>query len=483
MSPGPRRVTVSSSALLLAALLCSSGCRPSPAPPRAAAGQRPDVVLVSIDSLRPDHLGAYGSKAPTSPHIDALAKRGVLFRNAVSTTSWTLPAHAAMFTGLYDSAHGVFDNGRRLAESHETLAEALKRAGYRTAGFFGGPYLHPVFGLHQGFDTWDSCMSPLLSAFDEQRILNGRNGPGRFSHADITGPRTVEKVHAWLETLDERPFFLFVHLWDVHYDYIPPAPWADMFDPDYVGTVNAEQFAFSPSIHAGMDPRDLRHVLALYDGEIAFTDHNLGLILSDLERRGRLDDAIVIVTADHGEEFFEHGDKGHQNTLFDEVVRVPLIVSWGDRLRAGSTVDTQVRLVDLLPTVLAMTGVPVPGPVSGRDISPLLSGGRLDEEPTLCELLVNRRDLRAMRTRERKLVAERGSSDLYDLAADPDELHPLDSSPPHGDAERTELARLLAAARTLARNEASGEDAAEAVPDARLRERLESLGYAGGPSR
>ena len=205
----------------------SQGCRD-------ASPARPNLVLVSIDSLRSDHLHAYGYPRETSPTIDGLAQAACGSSRAVSTTSWTLPAHAAMFTGLYDSTHGLYDNGLRLAPKLETLARELAKAGYHTAGFFGGPYLHPTFGLADGFEVWESCMTAVpddlgdAALRDESRARRGR------SHGDVTGPRTLEKVTRWADARpDDRPFFLFVHLWDVHYDFIPPPPFDRLFDPDY----------------------------------------------------------------------------------------------------------------------------------------------------------------------------------------------------------------------------------------------------------
>lgn len=204
------------SATAFLVLLAAAGCHDREPDSSGVAVSRPDVVLISIDSLRPDHLGAYGYGPATSPAMDALAADAVVFEHAVSTTSWTLPAHAAMFTGLFDSAHGLYDNGRRLADSYVTMAEVLRDNGYRTAGFFGGPYLHQTFGLAQGFDHWESCMTRLDDDLGDQTVRAAAMASRGASHHDITGPRTLERVRAWLGGVDPRPFFLFIHLWDVH---------------------------------------------------------------------------------------------------------------------------------------------------------------------------------------------------------------------------------------------------------------------------
>ena len=455
------------SALPVVAICClGAACGPdSPAAGRNERNTaRPDIVLVSIDSLRPDHLGCYGYPKPTSPTLDRLASEGVRCEVAVSTTSWTLPAHAAMLTGLFDSAHGVVDNGLRLPAARTTLAEALAHSGWKTAGFFGGPYLDPAFGFGQGFERYESCMSPRVES----------------SHEDVTGPRTVEAVERWLDETVEpgaaEPFFLFLHLWDVHYDYRPPAEYVENFDPGYDGTLDASDLPHNAAIAADMSPRDLRHLLALYDGEIRFTDENLGKILDAIDRKGRLRDALVIVTADHGEEFFEHGGKGHQKTLFDEVVRVPCIVRWPGHLPRGAVVRDPVRIVDLAPTILSLAGASDRPPMQGRDVSPLLRGESMAPAPALMELLVDRNDIRGLRTDREKLISWRhaGKSFLYDLVRDPRELEPIPEPSPRLESSLAELRQLLERCADLGGPAA---ERLEVAPD--LVRRLGVLGYAG----
>jgi arylsulfatase A-like enzyme len=458
------------SLVLASLLLCACGDAVAPAP-----AARPDVVLVSIDSLRADHLGSYGYARPTSPTIDRLAAGGVRFEHAISSTSWTLPAHAALFTGLYDSAHGLVDNGQRMSDVHVTLAERLRDAGYHTAGFFGAPYLHPTFGLAQGFDFYESCMTPELASAESARADSFSEKS--FAHADVTGPRTLAAVRRWLEQLDERPFFLFLHLWDVHYDYIAPREYVDLFDPGYEGPIDGRNVYYSLAIHPRMPERDLRHLIALYDAEIRFTDEILGRVLGALEERGRLEDAIVVVTADHGEEFFEHGNKGHQRTLYDEVVRVPLVVSWPGRVPAGVVVEDPVRLIDVMPTLLSLAGVPAPPRLQGRDLAPLWRGEALPEAPALTELLVAGRSLRALRGARYKWFDETPQEPAhgFDLARDPGEREPIRA--PDDERERA-LARLRddLAASLAYRREVGGDPVSAEAGDS-LWERLRALGY------
>jgi len=446
----------------------------------AALGPFPgaDLVVVSIDSLRADHVGAYGYARETSPTIDGLAARGIRFEDALSTTSWTLPAHAALFTGLSDGVHGLVFDGLRLGEGHVTLADTLRGAGYHTAGFYGGPYLHPTFGLDRGFDVWRSCMTRIPTDAEEPDVRAEARTGARTAHRDVTGPRTRDEVARWLEDLDERPFFLFLHLWDVHYDYIPPRRYVEMFDPGYESDL---RFDFrSPDVHREMDPRDLAHFVALYDGEIRFTDDILGDILALLQARGRLDDAVVLVTADHGEEFFDHGDKGHRRTLYDEVLRVPLILRLPGGAGAGRVVPDQVGLVDVMPTLLALLGVRPVQEAQGRDLTPLLRGGAVEATPLLAELHWPKFVLRAARTSRDKIIRDGRAFEAYfDLERDPAERFPLD------DPEALQAARgrlTEATARSAALRERLGVGAAVAsAVDEDVRSRLEALGYLEGP--
>ena len=381
-------------------------------------------MLISIDSLRADHLGSYGYNKPTSPTMDALAAQGARFEWAISTTSWTLPAHAAMFTGLYDSAHGLVDNGLALAAEHRTLAEVLQDNGYQTGGFFGGPYLHPIFGLGQGFDTYESCMAQIDTDATEESVRDQSRQKHSASHSDVTSPRTLAAATRWLDSLDrDKPFFLFLHLWDVHYDFLPPKELVDLFDPGYAGTLTGENFMDNPAVRADMDARDFAHLLALYDGEIRFVDDHIGQLVEVLKGRGEWDNCLFVITADHGEEFFEHGQKGHQKTLFDEVVHVPLVLTWPGHIPAGVRVSDPVRSIDLMPTLLTAAGVSKRPRVQGRDLWPLIKGQSLPSEPALCELLVDKREYRAVRTSGFKVVRSHPSKALagFDLSSNPKE--------------------------------------------------------------
>ncbi len=421
-------------------LLAAGGCaKESPKAGQTAFkradGSRPNVVLISIDTLRRDHLGCYGYPRATSPRIDQLATEGAVFENMVSSSSWTLPAHAAMFTGLADTVHGALEITSRLPDDRVTLAERLKELGYTTVGFFSGPPLYPAYGLGQGFDAYVDCTSyPELSA---QSAVAGVTRGGPLHHAarkDITGPRVVERVQAWLSGDTSRPFFMFIHLWDVHPDFVPPPPYDRMFDPDYAGTETGEDFLFSPTVNPAMPKRELEHIIALYDGEIAWTDAHVGKILDDLDARKLRDSTIVMLLSDHGEEFLEHGSKGHRHTLFDELIRIPLIVRYPGYIAAGQRYGEQARMIDVVSTLLALVNAPPPADVMGQSLAPLFVGGKLAGDTlAISELFSYGHQLRAFRRPERKLIRDEqaGRLGVVDLRADPGEHKPVgDASSP-----------------------------------------------------
>jgi arylsulfatase A-like enzyme len=415
-SPGfgrlpPRIGTAAGCALALLAAACGGGAGPD-APPAA----RPNVILISLDTLRADHLSAYGYERETSPHIDALAARGVLFEDAVSTTSWTLPAHLSMLTGLSISAHGVCDDRLWQATGPDGepleiplrgtfLPELLQAAGYRTAGFYTWKYLEPRFGFGPGFDTYarlgHSVFShPELSQRFEALRAAGKaeelkawmaESPELFDEQRPTSGEAVDAALAWLDARDgDAPFFLFLHLFDVHDGYVPPPPFDARFtDPGYAGPITGRKVTAPDSpVRPDMDPADLVQLVALYDGEIAWVDSQVGRVLDRLRELGIAEDTLVVLTSDHGEEFFEHGAKTHRAQLYKESVHVPLIVAWPGGLPAGRRVAGPVGIVDVAPTIAGLAGIPVPRGLTGRDLSAVARGAENPPVDYLTELFV-----------------------------------------------------------------------------------------------
>jgi arylsulfatase A-like enzyme len=316
--------------------------------PDRPAGNGPNVLLVSIDSLRADHLHCYGYSRETSPNIDRLAREGARFQTAVAPTSWTLPSHMSLLTSLDPLHHGVISDLTRLPRHAVTLAEVFQHSGYTTAGFVSSAYLHARWGYSQGFDLYDDYSA------GNSAVLGGRE-------VRVTSPRLSDRVRRWIKGWNadgrKRPFFMFVHMMDVHYDYLPPAPYDTMFDPDYRGEISGKGFIADRRINRHIARRDLEHILALYDGEVRFTDEHLGKIIGDLSSLNILDNTMIAVTSDHGDEFFEHGWKGHRESLYDEVVLVPMVVRYPKSIPANTVVETQVRLIDLGSTLMPLAGI------------------------------------------------------------------------------------------------------------------------------
>jgi arylsulfatase A-like enzyme len=475
-----RFTTVIASQIFLLALAGAATAADVPAADAATSLLRdpPNVILISIDSLRADHVGAYGYGPPTTPVIDELAAGGAMFMQALSTTSWTLPSHVAMLTGLYDRAHGVTAPTRTLGKAIPTLAESFSAAGYRTVGLYSGPFLHPQFGLSRGFDEYVDCTSYRVG--NRAAVTKGKAHAD--SHKDITNPNVVWNFLDTLSRKGKEPLFYFVHLWDVHYDLIPPPPFDTLFDPDYGQSYSGHNFRHDPKFKKGMPDEHLRHVLALYDGEIRYTDTTIGFLLSAFKAAGKLDNTIVVVTADHGEEFLEHGHKGHNQSLYQEVLRVPMIFSWPGKI-ARERVATPVSIVDIAPTLLSLVGAPPLPASSGRAL--FGKGGKpvtRQAKPILSELsnLQGKPILAAVVYGERKVISgsKIGKPVYFDLQKDPTERRPLRVSEiSQGDELMEILKREMSIAdKQAGRTPRQGQSKDHELTDD-VSERLRSLGY------
>lgn len=457
---------VNSAALVAGALVlaCTAAIpfefqRARAARPLAPAGT-PNIILISIDSLRADHLHAYGYRRATSPNLDRLASEGALFETAMAPTSWTLPSHMTLMTSLPPEKHGVVSNRKRLGAGIPTLAERLQHAGYYTGGVVSATYLDGMFGFSRGFDE-----------YDDYTLLHPS---GDVSAKEVSSPGVTELALSFLRrratSTDGHPFFLFVHLFDVHYDYNPPEPFANMFDPAYEGPTTGEARAMA---HI-RKRRDLDHVIALYDGEIAFVDAHIGNLLQALSALRMQDNTIVAVVADHGEEFFEHGRSGHFKTLYDEVLHVPLLVRYPGHIPAGKRVQGQVRLMDVPPTLLELAGLRVRKPASNHDAMSLASELRSPSDnrvPCLPAFGDLNATLASLRTSREKLIWNLRTNQrvLYNLVADPGEQHAV--------AAAIDM-NLLTTQLKQWRSSASELDQTERIePGDEEKSRLQSLGY------
>ncbi|MDH3745300.1 MAG: sulfatase, partial [Acidobacteriota bacterium] len=421
--------------------------------PELAQREDLNVVLVSLDTLRADRLGSYGYQKPTSPFLDSLAAGSFRFATAVSAAPWTLPSHRALFTGLYPTSRG----GR----STRPLADVLWRAGYRTEGWAGGGVMDHRMGFARGFDNY--------------------------------------RGHDWINDLDrltkqlaesrDRKRFVFLHTYEPHDPYIhtefaeglPSGRLKGVFDKDL-------WIRFDKIVTA--DERD--YVRALYDGDIAYTDRQLGELFERLETSGSLEQTIIVVTSDHGEQFWEHGTWRHGQTLYDHQLLVPLILHLPRSLREGLGIDgtgvinDQVRLIDVYPTLLDLLGIELEKETQGRSLVPLLLGQSLPPVDAIAESLnVDNKESKAVRSPAHKFIRTRssrpgatapwGADELYDLHLDPKESRNLAT-------EQAERAALLSDHLESLTEGAWGrkEHLLERGPlDPDLEKRLKALGYLG----
>jgi arylsulfatase A-like enzyme len=452
------------------------------------------VVLVVVDTLRADHLGSYGYSRPTSPRLDALAAEGVRFANATSPSPWTLPSLATLMTSLAPTVHGAhspsdlgnlewyFTPGQyrafsKLHESRTTLAEILRDAGYQTFGAVQGSYPTRAFGMSQGFDVYRENQTPGL----------------RFD---------IEDAFAWLDEKRPDRFLVYLHPQEVHAPYTPIAiragahrklekermPYYEEavaeerlrflqwnFDPDYRGSVDGSLANLGELSAPGrrVRPKDLRHLVALYDRGIRYVDHWIGELLDGLAARGLAEGTIVIVTADHGEEFLEHGRFEHSYSYYEEMLGVPLILRVPGEGR-GSVVEQTVGLVDVVPTLLDLLDVSAPDGLQGRSLRPLWRGEHGPPVEYVGEASFESDHLALHSTRWKYVWRSDGRDELYDLAADPRERVNVCAIHKACSEHRERLLARIAEQRELAGGLAAPE-AAE-IDDATLEE-LKALGY------
>jgi len=443
------------------------------APARSAPSPLPNVVLVSVDTLRADHLSLYGYDRDTTPNLRHLASESLVFTHALSPGTWTLPGHAAMLTGRFPGALGTLGWNGSLPRDVPLLAERLRQGGYRTCGVVGNSlFLDRRLGWDRGFDFYadqprrEVGYTPILHT-----AL--RWFPRLLAHA--TAPwKSAEEINrtafAWMAQGGPGPFFLFVNYVDTHVPYMAPDPWPDRFPgrlPLLLDPV--------PAVQAG--ERDLTeaesgHYRALYDGAVAYVDAQIGVLLADLEARGELERSVVIVTSDHGEFLGEHRLFHHAVGPYEPVHRIPLLIRYPQAARRGVE-DRWVQLVDIVPTVLAATGLPLPVPLDGQ-VLPEVNHAILIEQMSMPG------------TRWRGRHVGRGYAGVYDgpwkfVAFDdgPTWLFNLDDD--RGEARDVSGASVGEVTRLRACLEAARERfprrAEPAVPSLELQERLRAGGY------
>ena len=432
----PRRVSLHLGALLCC--WCALGAMVSCQRPRESAPKswHPyNVVVITIDTLRPDHLHCYGYDKIQTPTLDGIAHSGVLFENGVTQTPLTPPSHASIFTGLNPPNHKVRDTGGFiLSPSTPTLASLLQEKGWDTAAFISSAVLKKRFGFDHGFAVYDD---QLPQPGNRQEFLED---------AERRAGDTVDRAVAWLDSRSDKPFFLWVHLYDPHTPYDPPSPFR-------------EQYKDRP-----------------YDGEIAYADRELGRLMESLRRKSPPEKTLVAVLSDHGESLGEHGEFSHGVFLYDATLRIAFLLS-GPGVQSGLRVTQQARTIDLLPTILELMGSPPPGGVDGASLIPLFSGKDAGTAVSYAETLFPKinmgwAELRAIRTNQWKYIRA-PRPELYDLSRDPKETNNVLAEHPY------EVRKLEAQLVTASRS--AGSEKVETTPmDERTVAQLKSLGYTSG---
>jgi arylsulfatase A-like enzyme len=398
-----------------------------------------NIVLITIDTLRPDHLTCYGYAGPTSSHIDAFAEEAVLFEHVCCQSSQTLPSHASILIGTNPRTHKVISHESFVDQKITTLAEILKGRGYRTAAFISSHSLDSKYGLDQGFDTYWEVHKQF--SVQERQIQKAQEHSA-----------TTDAVLDWLTDAAGSKFFLWVHWFDPHRPYDPPPRYLGEFaggyaglatsDPDFIMKVWREQIDLAPE--------DVAHLVGRYDGEIAFTDAQVGRVLDDLESRGLLDNTIVIITADHGEILYEHEHYfGHDIGLYDECIMIPLIVHLPGHGHPGMRISPLVQSLDIMPTLLEALQIEPPQNLEGKSLIPLMEGaGRSTVDFAFSETFPfpeKSPPRHAVRTSEAKLIWKETQTDTlrkeyYDLLKDAGETTNLYSP---GFAPATRLDSVL----------------------------------------
>lgn len=424
-------------------------------------GPRPNIIIYLVDTLRADGLGAYGRRAPTSPRFDAFAKEAILFEDAWAQASWTVPTTASILTGQHPAVHGADRPDRKLPDEAVTLAEALKRGGYRTGAYVANHLVAKHRGFSQGFDDW-----------------NGGE-PKRYgaSAAELSA-----RALAWIDAAPQ-PFFLYVHTMEPHAPYAPPAEDAAPFASAYGGERDTKAL-LRRGHETGLPPRARRFLESQYLGEVRCNDRAFGALLDGLRERGLLERSAVLFTADHGEEFWDHGSTQHGKTLYTELLHVPLAVRLPGARRGGTRERGTVQQVDLYPTLLGLAGLPPQPGLPGRDLSDHWLGGAAAEPPSLlfsqqCFTVVDKAAVRAgslklIVNRDARLYWRAGAQlELYDLARDPAEAVNLASTRPiavHGLLQELDRFERFASTHRM------GGD--ESVPlSAEEQDALRALGY------
>ncbi len=449
-------------ALLVVALACAiAGCTRHPAPPQAS---RPNIIILVVETLRADHLAAYGYPRNTMPNLEDLADDGVLFEHAISVAPWTLPSVVSILTGLPPSGHGVTTYANRLSDAVDTLAEKLRAAGYYTSFLGVNSLFESDRNLEQGFEYY-------------------------FGTDEISAEELNRRLLAWLHDLKhDKPVFLYVHYFDPHCRYDPPEDYQEMYWPVPKNmatgrTMTLQQFNSMHEcfqLHHGPDEPilDVDYYLAQYDAELRHVDAMIGVFLERLKTAGLFDSSLLFALGDHGEEFYEHGGFGHGRVLYEHTIHVPFIVKPPGTGHLGRKISGYVSTLDIAPTALAAAGVPKPATWPGIDLRAILRGQSVFRDRAVFSETDYEGVQRAVLKGKWKLMVSvdgKRPGGLFDLSADPGEYSDLSR-----DRVRTykALYSLLLEEETRAEALRRTHPSEERAVPASVLERLRALGYA-----
>ena len=355
-------------------------------PSKADLKDYPNIIIISLITMRADHLSSYGYRLETSPNIDKLAENGVLFENAISPSPLAQPSHAGILTGKYPSSNGVIYENQELADSETTLAEILRAKGYNTVAFTGVGQLKAKFGFDQGFMTYADRIDFFEYAFTHNSLSIAKAVSaitGRLKKLfKQDGTKEAEEVNKdvfeWLDKNHDSPFFVYAYYHDTHGPYSVKGEFTNINGSNEFENYTDEEFYLLESdyLRKGDVPANIRDsMVKFYDNDIYRLDKNIGKLFDKIEELGLKDDTIIVITGVHGQEFFDHGNFGHQDTLYQEVIHVPLIISYPDKIGARIVEET-VSTIDIFPTVLSMLNLEIPDGIDGVNLIPLINDER-----------------------------------------------------------------------------------------------------------
>jgi arylsulfatase A-like enzyme len=435
------------------------------------------IILISIDTLRADHLGCYGYPKTTTPQIDLLASDGVTFLDTYAASPWTLPSHVSLLTSLYSVHHQVYCDDESMDPALVTLADVLRQQNFYCAAFTGGGFVSSVYGFSKGFDSYSDDAGSVFRQDSAEHLFN--------------------LASEWLESHRDQSFFLFLHTYQPHNPYACPYPYKTMFLDEGARWRHLDLTSYlggKPGIFRELPDAERSNIIGLYDGEIRYTDEKfVGPLIERLKEMGIYDQTMIVFTGDHGEEFYEHGGWGHGHSLYDECLKVPLIIKFPGSLFRGQKISAFISLVDVFPTILEEMGIGLSElPIDGRSLFPLIEGKEKGDREFLADIAPyilgsHIPQKIAMNTGREKLILNKKltqedlaffispppplhSVEVYDLGQDPIEQHNVAD-------RRTGLANRIVERINRVYQKAKKRNTKKLEIDEELRKQLKALGY------